>query len=124
MDSNLRQTNLITSPDKLTRLKAGLLDFAIALLLCIVPVLGVAYWLCKDALFEKGSFGKRRWNLQVIQIETGQKIYRNWGLSFKRNIFTALPGINLLEWALIFLKGEGLGDRWARTEVRPIPTSI
>lgn len=117
MDSDIRQIDIIAPAPFSARLKSGLLDFVIALILCIIPVLGVAYWLTKDALFEQGSFGKRRWNILVVDSATQNTIYKDWGRSFKRNIFTALPAINLLEWTLMVISGKGLGDRWANTMV-------
>ncbi|MDN4165686.1 hypothetical protein QWY31_09240 [Cytophagales bacterium LB-30] len=97
------------------RIKAGVVDTLLALALCLIPVLGVAYFLCKDALWWGPSVGKK-WQGLVVQTTQGESIKSQYGISIRRNLLLALPLLDLLECYLIYT-GRGLGDRWAGTKV-------
>ena len=98
------------------RIKAGVVDTLLALVLCVVPVLGVAYFLCKDALWWGSSMGKKWQGLEVVKGEAAESMRKHYGLSIRRNLLLAIPLLNFLECYLI-LTGRGLGDKWAGTRV-------
>lgn len=101
---------------RVRRIKAGGLDILLALVLCLVPVLGVAYFLCKDALWWGPSVGKKWQGLVVVKGEAAESMRKHYGLSIRRNLLLTIPLLNLLECYLIY-SGRGLGDRWAGTRV-------
>ena len=122
-----------------TRVIAALIDGVMSAVVGFIPVIGAivgaAYMLLKDGLFEGQSVGKKVMKLQVIT-ESGSKA--DFAVSAKRNFIFAIPVIimiiPILGWivapilSLVILivelmkvmnepKGRRLGDIWAGTQV-------
>ena len=122
-----------------TRFIAALIDAAIGWAVGFIPVIGgligAAYMLVKDGLFEGQSVGKKVMNLQVVNMEG---VKADFSLSAKRNVIFAIPlllmVIPILGWvvapflSLIILiiealkvmndpQGRRIGDNWADTQV-------
>lgn len=125
--------------DLMTRFIAALIDGGMSSVVGFIPVvgaiLGAAYMLVKDGLFEGQSVGKKIMKLQVIS-ESGEKA--DYIVSAKRNLIFAIPIaimiIPVLGWFLapvlalvIFVievikiindpNGRRLGDTFAETQV-------
>ena len=127
-------------PDVATRLIAAVIDGVLqSVVTMIIPflgaIIGAAYMLLKDGLFESQSIGKKVMKLRVVEL-SGQKA--DYMVSAKRNIIFAVPAligiIPLIGWLIGGLlslvvaiveivsvvndeKGRRMGDKWANTQV-------
>jgi len=122
-----------------TRFIAALIDGALSSVVGFIPIIGpiigAAYMLVKDGLFEGQSLGKKIMKLQVVTGEGGQADYM---VSVKRNAIFAVPIlimiIPVLGWliapilslVIVIIEvmkilndpvGRRLGDNWAETQV-------
>jgi len=109
-----------------SRLFAHLIDHLVAVICGAIGFLIIsewagliayfAYYLFSDALPNGMSFGKRMFAIKVIGIETFNPC--SPGQSFKRNLYTLVPILNLFD--VIAMRGplnQRLGDDWAKTIV-------
>ncbi|MFU8780996.1 MAG: RDD family protein [Kiritimatiellia bacterium] len=107
------------------RIAAVLIDGLIAGACAIVPIVGglvgMAYFLTRDALpfLDGQSLGKKALKLRAVDATTGQPLTNNWGPCIIRNIVLYIPFFFIVE--LIVLSnnkdGQRLGDQWAKTRV-------
>lgn len=102
------------------RLAATLIDTAIAIMLSVIPLLGVAYFLLRDALpFYNGqSIGKYAMNIRVVDETTQEPLKGNYKASILRNVPLIIPVFQLLDAFLVFSSNrKRLGDNWGNTVV-------
>ncbi|MFA0962144.1 RDD family protein [Roseivirga sp. BDSF3-8] len=102
------------------RLAATLIDVAIALMLSVIPLLGVAYFLLRDALpfFDGQSVGKYVMNIRVIEESTRGSVKGNYKASILRNVPLIIPIFQFLDAFLVFSSNrKRLGDNWGGTVV-------
>ncbi len=113
----------------------GVMSYVVGFIPVIGAIIGAAYMLLKDGLFEGQSIGKKAMKLQVI---TENDVKADFAISAKRNAIFAVPIavmiIPVLGWiiapilSLVILiieflkimnepKGRRLGDTWAGTQV-------
>jgi len=113
----------------------GVLSAVVSLIPIIGPIIGGAYMLVKDGLFEGQSLGKKVMKLQVV---TGEDAQADFMVSVRRNAIFAIPIlimiIPILGWiiapilSLVILiievmkvvndpQGRRLGDTWADSQV-------
>jgi uncharacterized RDD family membrane protein YckC len=122
-----------------TRFIAAFIDGILQILVGMIPVIGgligAAYMLIKDGLFESQSLGKKLMKLQVVTLDGSKADYV---VSAKRNAIFAVPSlisiIPLIGWIIGGLlslvvaiveivkvlndpKGRRMGDQWANTQV-------
>jgi len=125
--------------DIATRFIAALIDGVIQWVVSFIPfigaLIGAAYMLVKDGLFEGQSLGKKVMKLQVVEL-SGKKA--DFMVSIKRNAIFAIPSliaiIPIIGWiiggilslivAIIEIvtvlndpKGRRMGDKWANSQV-------
>ena len=120
----------------------GVMSYVIGFIPVIGAIIGAAYMLLKDGLFEGQSVGKKVMKLQVL---TEQGVKADFAVSAKRNAIFAVPVaimiIPVLGWiiapilSLVILivefmkimnepKGRRLGDTWAGTQVIKMEESV
>ncbi len=113
----------------------GVMSYIIGFIPIIGAIIGAAYMLLKDGLFEGQSIGKKVMKLQVI---TEGDVKADFAVSARRNVIFAIPVIVMivpvLGWivapilGLVILiiellkvinepKGRRIGDTWAGTQV-------
>lgn len=122
-----------------TRLIAAIIDGVLQWIVALIPfiggIIGAAYMLLKDGLFESQSVGKKLMKLQVVEL-SGKKA--DYLVSAKRNAIFAIPSliavIPLIGWiiggilslvvAIVEIvtvlndpKGRRMGDKWANTQI-------
>lgn len=122
-----------------TRFVAALIDGILQMIVGMIPVIGgligAAYMLIKDGLFESQSLGKKVMKLQVVTLD-GKKA--DYMVSIKRNAIFAVPSlisiIPIIGWIIGGLlslvvaiveiigvlndpKGRRMGDKWANSQV-------
>jgi len=134
-----------------TRLIAAVIDAVCSSVVGVIPIIGpligFAYMLIKDGLFEGQSLGKKVMKLQVVTSDGSQADFM---VSVRRNAIFAVPIllmiIPVLGWVLAPIislviitievmkvvnepKGRRLGDNWAASQVilfeeegQPVPT--
>jgi len=85
----------------------------------LVLLFSLGWFSAKDLMFEGAAPGKKIFGLRVVSLATGQKMTLSQG--FLRNVLLIFPFVAFvgypLELILLIVKGERLGDRWAKTKV-------
>jgi uncharacterized RDD family membrane protein YckC len=107
------------------RILAVLIDGLIAGAVSIVPVIGtlvgIAYFLTRDALpfLDGQSIGKKAMKLRAVSSETNAPLTNNWGASIIRNVVLYIPFFAIVELVVMSNNPEKgrLGDQWAKTKV-------
>jgi hypothetical protein len=116
-----------------SRLIAGIIDgFVAGILMGIVMglstllgwLLWIGYMLAKDSLpfLDGQSIGKKLMKLRAVDAQ-GKSLSGNWEVGIKRNIFLAIPFLNLYEAYVLYQKKEQhlplrrTGDDTAKTKV-------
>lgn len=103
-----------------SRLAATLIDVAIAIVLSAIPMLGVAYFLLRDALpfFDGQSIGKKAMNIKAIDETTRESLRENYKASVLRNVPLVIPVFQFLDAFLVLSSNrKRLGDNWGNTVV-------
>ena len=128
------------------RVLAALIDGVMSYIIGFIPIIGAivgaAYMLLRDGLFEGQSVGKKVMKLQVV---TEGDVKADFAVSARRNVIFAIPIvfmiIPVLGWVIApilsivilvieFLKvinepkGRRLGDTWADTQVIKVEESV
>lgn len=111
-------------PSAVDRLLAGLIDFGIISIFCVIPILGwilaVVYFFSRDALsFMDGqSVGKRVMKLRVVHYEGLIPITEDYRASAMRQLTLILPIFNLIDLLMVFSTDRRrFGDQLAKTLV-------
>lgn len=107
------------------RIVAVLIDGLIAAAISLVPIIGwivgVAYFITRDALpfLDGQSVGKKAMKLRAVDATTGKPLTNQWGPSVVRNIVLYIPFFFIVELIVLANNKEGqrLGDQWAKTRV-------
>ncbi len=107
------------------RIVAVLIDGILASAVWIVPIvgwiIGVAYFLTRDALpfLDGQSIGKKAMKLRAVDATTGKPLTNQWGPSVIRNIVLYIPFFFIVELIVLANNKDGqrLGDQWAKTRV-------
>lgn len=103
-----------------SRLAATLIDVAIALVLSAVPLLGIAYFLLRDALpfFDGQSLGKQAMGIRVVDEASRESLKGNYKASVLRNVPLVIPVFQFLDAFLVFSSNrKRIGDNWGGTVV-------
>ena len=98
----------------------GLLTFGVSLIPFVGWIVGVSYFLLKDAFpfLDGQSIGKKAMNIRVVT-EDGEPITGNYGPALVRQIVLYIPFFAIVELVVMItnpLKMR-LGDQWAKTKV-------
>lgn len=112
---------------KTSRFFADLIDVLVVIVLTIftfylpvVDLIGLAYYLFRDALPFLGgqSIGKKLMKIRVIMIEKNKDMVGEYGAAFFRSFLQVIPVISIIDAIFIFGdRRQRLGDRIAKTNV-------
>lgn len=103
------------------RILAYLIDVLLMIVASLIPVAGwiavAAYTLCRDALFDGRSVGKKAMGIRVVNIETGQPAQVKD--SILRNVVLLIPLFPIVEAIILITRGgeSRFGDEWFKTRV-------
>ena len=119
------ETATMTNASLGNRIVAVLIDGILTMAVSIVPIvgwiIGVAYFLTRDALpfLDGQSLGKKAMKLRAVDAATGKPLTNQWGPSIIRNIVLYIPFFFIVELIVLGNNKEGqrLGDQWAKTRV-------
>lgn len=106
------------------RFLASLIDGILISVASVIPIIGtivgIAYFLTKDALpFLNGqSIGKKAMKIRVLEEQTGEAITNKWDKAIVRSISLMIPIFGIVDAFMVLTEDrKRFGDKWAKTIV-------